>query len=232
MSSEYVETQACGAALPPRKRAKTEEEKEQRRVERILRNRRAAHALREKKRRHVEYLEAYVQQLEQQLAFSQENQAVLMELCAPSAEVVAKLHTPQDLSEFKTNCSLTLTGVGACTDSDSAPAPKRACVDLPLEGDETLLLPASPVLVPPQQYSYLSPVSITLPLEAPELKLEAFDLMPAADEDGFQLFGTQLPDLSGTSTAATSPSHVPEMKLEADFLVPDFPHAPAVGVAA
>ncbi|ODV83527.1 hypothetical protein CANARDRAFT_209154 [[Candida] arabinofermentans NRRL YB-2248] len=50
--------------LPPRKRAKTDEEKEQRRVERILRNRRAAHASREKKRRHVEHLEAYVDHLE------------------------------------------------------------------------------------------------------------------------------------------------------------------------
>ncbi|SGZ56279.1 CIC11C00000000665 [Sungouiella intermedia] len=37
------------SSLPPRKRAKTEEEKEQRRVERILRNRRAAHASRERR---------------------------------------------------------------------------------------------------------------------------------------------------------------------------------------
>ena len=37
------------STLPPRKRAKTQEEKEQRKIERILRNRRAAHASREKK---------------------------------------------------------------------------------------------------------------------------------------------------------------------------------------
>lgn len=43
--------------LPPRKRAKTKDEKEQRRVERIMRNRQAAHASREKKRKHVEELE-------------------------------------------------------------------------------------------------------------------------------------------------------------------------------
>ncbi|KAH3665812.1 hypothetical protein OGAPHI_004000 [Ogataea philodendri] len=61
-------------SLPPRKRAKTEEEKEQRRVERILRNRRAAHASREKKRRHVEYLENYVKDLESCLAIHEENQ--------------------------------------------------------------------------------------------------------------------------------------------------------------
>lgn len=54
-------------SLPPRKRAKTKEEKEQRRIERILRNRKAAHASREKKRKHVEFLETYVLDLEKQL---------------------------------------------------------------------------------------------------------------------------------------------------------------------
>lgn len=49
--------------LPPRKRAKTETEKEQRRVERILRNRLAAHASREKKRKHVEELETKCSEL-------------------------------------------------------------------------------------------------------------------------------------------------------------------------
>ncbi|KAI1000316.1 hypothetical protein K3495_g7880 [Podosphaera aphanis] len=44
--------------LPPRKRAKTEDEKEQRRVERVLRNRRAAQSSRERKRLEVEALEA------------------------------------------------------------------------------------------------------------------------------------------------------------------------------
>ncbi|CCK70582.1 transcription factor HAC1 KNAG_0E03230 [Huiozyma naganishii CBS 8797] len=44
-------------SLPPRKRARTSEEKEQRRVERIMRNRRAARQSRERKRRHMEFLE-------------------------------------------------------------------------------------------------------------------------------------------------------------------------------
>ncbi|KAG0680404.1 hypothetical protein C6P40_004493 [Pichia californica] len=56
--------------LPPRKRARTEAEKEQRRVERIIRNRKAAHASREKKRKHVEQLEAYVKELELNLSNS------------------------------------------------------------------------------------------------------------------------------------------------------------------
>lgn len=67
--------------LPPRKRAKTEDEKEQRRVERVLRNRRAAQSSRERKRQEVEQLEkknqellAFVEQIQKQnLALRQEN---------------------------------------------------------------------------------------------------------------------------------------------------------------
>ncbi|KAH8816824.1 hypothetical protein F5884DRAFT_777516 [Xylogone sp. PMI_703] len=51
--------------LPPRKRAKTEDEKEQRRVERVLRNRRAAQSSRERKRLEVEALEAEKHRVEQ-----------------------------------------------------------------------------------------------------------------------------------------------------------------------
>ncbi|KAG0132034.1 hypothetical protein HOY82DRAFT_310268 [Tuber indicum] len=43
--------------LPPRKRAKTDEEKEQRRIERVLRNRAAAQSSRERKRKEVQALE-------------------------------------------------------------------------------------------------------------------------------------------------------------------------------
>ncbi|KFH42564.1 Transcriptional activator-like protein [Hapsidospora chrysogenum ATCC 11550] len=53
--------------LPPRKRAKTEDEKEQRRVERVLRNRRAAQSSRERKRQETEKLEKRNQELELRL---------------------------------------------------------------------------------------------------------------------------------------------------------------------
>jgi transcriptional activator HAC1 len=43
-------------SLPPRKRAKTDDEKEQRRIERIKRNRAAAHNSRERKRQETETL--------------------------------------------------------------------------------------------------------------------------------------------------------------------------------
>ncbi|KAL2209574.1 hypothetical protein CC79DRAFT_1321033 [Sarocladium strictum] len=57
--------------LPPRKRAKTEDEKEQRRVERVLRNRRAAQSSRERKRLEVEALEKRNEELEAMLRDAQ-----------------------------------------------------------------------------------------------------------------------------------------------------------------
>jgi transcriptional activator HAC1 len=68
--------------LPPRKRAKTEDEKEQRRVERVLRNRRAAQSSRERKRQEVEGLERRNKELEAMLRDAQQaNRALVAELC-------------------------------------------------------------------------------------------------------------------------------------------------------
>src|ERR1700761_4256066 len=53
--------------LPPRKRAKTADEKEQRRIERVKRNRLAAHNSRERKRQEVEALLTHNMALEQRL---------------------------------------------------------------------------------------------------------------------------------------------------------------------
>ena len=53
--------------LPPRKRAKTEDEKEQRRIERVKRNRLAAHNSRERKRAEVDQLTSEKQCLEAQM---------------------------------------------------------------------------------------------------------------------------------------------------------------------
>lgn len=54
-------------SLPPRKRAKTEDEKEQRRIERVKRNRLAAHNSRERKRQEYELLQAEKDQTEAKL---------------------------------------------------------------------------------------------------------------------------------------------------------------------
>ncbi|KAM3548846.1 hypothetical protein ARSEF4850_009183 [Beauveria asiatica] len=65
--------------LPPRKRAKTDDEKEQRRVERVLRNRRAAQSSRERKRLEVEALEQRNQELETLLLNAQKTNLILAE---------------------------------------------------------------------------------------------------------------------------------------------------------
>lgn len=62
-----------------RKRAKTEDEKEQRRVERVLRNRRAAQSSRERKRQEVEGLERRNKELEAMLHQAQQNNLALLE---------------------------------------------------------------------------------------------------------------------------------------------------------
>lgn len=69
--------------LPPRKRAKTDDEKEQRRVERVLRNRRAAQTSRERKRMEVEALEA------EKMAIERKNKDLEMRLAEAEARNVA-----------------------------------------------------------------------------------------------------------------------------------------------
>ncbi|PNP78818.1 hypothetical protein FNYG_07683 [Fusarium nygamai] len=65
--------------LPPRKRAKTADEKEQRRVERVLRNRRAAQSSRERKRLEVEQLEKKNKDLEAAIQQAEQMNARLMD---------------------------------------------------------------------------------------------------------------------------------------------------------
>ncbi|KAG6002732.1 hypothetical protein E4U43_001055 [Claviceps pusilla] len=96
--------------LPPRKRAKTEDEKEQRRVERVLRNRRAAQSSRERKRLEVEALEIRNQELETLLADAQKANLILVEelnrvrrdsgVATPASSPLSQLYdTPLALSQ-------------------------------------------------------------------------------------------------------------------------------------
>ncbi|KAH7401030.1 hypothetical protein DE146DRAFT_485710 [Phaeosphaeria sp. MPI-PUGE-AT-0046c] len=62
-------------SLPPRKRAKTDDEKEQRRIERVKRNRLAAHNSRERKRQEYEVLQAEKDQMEADLKSYKERMA-------------------------------------------------------------------------------------------------------------------------------------------------------------
>ncbi|KAH6884065.1 transcriptional activator hac1 [Thelonectria olida] len=85
--------------LPPRKRAKTDDEKEQRRVERVLRNRRAAQSSRERKRLEVEALEQDNKDLKALLAKTQKTNLLLvaeLERFRRSAGVVTRSSSPLD----------------------------------------------------------------------------------------------------------------------------------------
>lgn len=85
--------------LPPRKRAKTEDEKEQRRVERVLRNRRAAQSSRERKRLEVEALEKRNKELESMLINAQKANLMLVEELnrfRRSSGVVTRSSSPLD----------------------------------------------------------------------------------------------------------------------------------------
>lgn len=193
------------SSLPPRKRAKTDEEKEQRRVERILRNRRAAHASREKKRKHVEYLEAYVLALESNMSTLTSNFNRLKSTASP--EKVAELALPklEDLSELRdrihsnmtTSCpSNSLSGSSLDT-TDGASYPDMD-LDPEAEGGLDSTNHNSPIISVKKEplddsmlsapstgyYNYLSPVSITSPMNSPiNLTLKSHDASSSSDSD-------------------------------------------------
>ena len=128
-----------------RKRAKTAAEKEQRRIERVLRNRAAAHASRERRRKELEGLEDEKAILEQDnnnlksrlAAFEEENASLSermkeMEKQLKSFEDTIKIFTgmggslaglnPSSFASFTNNSPLSLTSV---IPSPVTPAPER-----------------------------------------------------------------------------------------------------------
>lgn len=88
-----------------RKRAKTEAEKEQRRIERVIRNRLAAHSSRERKRKEVECLEDQKSVVEaensklrsQLISYASRNAALLQQV----RQLQAELGRPIDNIEIK-----------------------------------------------------------------------------------------------------------------------------------
>lgn len=96
-----------------RKRAKTEDEKEQRRVERVLRNRRAAQSSRERKRLEVEALEKRNKELETLLINVQKTNLILVEELnrfRRSSGVVTRSSSPLDSLQDSITLSQQLFG--------------------------------------------------------------------------------------------------------------------------
>lgn len=154
--------------LPPRKRAKTEDEKEQRRVERVLRNRRAAQSSRERKRQEVEALEQRNMELEKAFAEAQKtNEALLEELRRLRGEQPGASRMPS-LDSFKENVTLSpqLFGVDQ----------KVAAIETPAQ---STVNPAS--LSPPPTTDFLDQSEPTFKAEEePSSVFEDLSVQPSA----------------------------------------------------
>ncbi|KAJ8104240.1 hypothetical protein POJ06DRAFT_244018 [Lipomyces tetrasporus] len=145
-------------ALPPRKRAKTAVEKEQRRVERILRNRQAAQSSREKKRKQLEELEVINSQLLSENKLAQEriahveteNKALKSRLDELGSQLQAMKSYMEGLKDFKFNAEVF---VGTSDPEPSVkqesvaessvtelPEPSPTGLEGPLEADDAMTL--------------------------------------------------------------------------------------------
>ncbi|MCJ1467034.1 hypothetical protein MMC07_005656 [Pseudocyphellaria aurata] len=148
--------------LPPRKRAKTEDEKEQRRIERVLRNRQAAQSSRERKRQEVEKLEGEKSAIELQNQRLKERLLAVEHEKFQLAQKVARMAA--EMSVFK--CKYQPTGSIA-----ASPAPSRASPSIGAElhqlaikqelDDYPLSLPTPQNSVDQSTSSFSSPTSST-----------------------------------------------------------------------
>ncbi|KAJ9132325.1 Transcriptional activator hac1 [Pleurostoma richardsiae] len=147
--------------LPPRKRAKTEDEKEQRRVERVLRNRRAAQSSRERKRLEVEALEQRNKLLEAALLQARKTNVMLVE----------------ELSRFRRN-----SGVATSSFDSFRPDPVTLSQQLfssqdshrPLEQDKSSLM--DELLISTQRSDTVNPASLSPALTAVPEESDADDV--------------------------------------------------------
>ncbi|KAI9851271.1 MAG: hypothetical protein M1838_004105 [Thelocarpon superellum] len=150
--------------LPPRKRAKTEDEKEQRRIERVLRNRAAAQSSRERKRKEVEGLEDEKREIERAsegLAMrlrqaELENHSLRETVAKMAAEmtVFRKMIKPSDLPTPDQSSKTTSPSVASTLFQDSA------VPQLKSEFDELdFALPPPQSTVDPRDAAFASPSS-------------------------------------------------------------------------
>lgn len=167
--------------LPPRKRAKTDDEKEQRRIERVLRNRAAAQTSRERKRLEMEKLET------EKIRMEQQNQFLIQRLSQMETE-------NNRLSQQVAKLSAEVRGSRSVTPKASSPAIESPTLTPTLfkqEGDE---LPMERIPFPTPSVTDYSPT-----LE-PSTLAEASDVTqhPAVSVAGLEGSGSALPlfDLS------------------------------------
>ncbi|KAL9002013.1 MAG: hypothetical protein Q9188_005040 [Gyalolechia gomerana] len=134
--------------LPPRKRAKTEDEKEQRRIERVLRNRQAAQSSRERKRQEVEKLEG------EKSAIETQNDMLKERLMAAEHE---KFKLQQQNSQMAAELAALRSG-SSSTQASLAPSPNFAAdlnnqQAIKQELEETLFALRTPISLPSDSFS-------------------------------------------------------------------------------
>lgn len=118
--------------LPPRKRAKTEDEKEQRRIERVKRNRLAAHNSRERKRQEVELLQQEKDKLEQDLKAAH----AAMARMAAQLKAIQSRHPNEAVDHtFDTSSSLVDDGYESLVGQSDTVCPRQTSFPSPVSMD-------------------------------------------------------------------------------------------------
>ncbi|KAF2096984.1 hypothetical protein NA57DRAFT_57595 [Rhizodiscina lignyota] len=128
--------------LPPRKRAKTADEKEQRRIERVKRNRLAAHNSRERKREEMDKLQIVNDGLVAQLAAMQKQMAQLQEELKQFRAGKTPAISSFDFST--TSVPSTSPAMTAVTDANILTTPELGNLDSPMSHVDDFSGPPTP----------------------------------------------------------------------------------------
>ncbi|KAL6856593.1 transcriptional activator hac1 [Trichoderma novae-zelandiae] len=204
--------------LPPRKRAKTEDEKEQRRVERVLRNRRAAQSSRERKRLEVEALEKRNKELETLLINVQKTNLILVEELnrfRRSSGVVTRSSSPLDSLQDSITLSQQLFG---SQDGRNMSSPEQSLMD------QIMRSAANPTVNP----ASLSPSLVAQGKEDDDEQAEEEEEEEDDDEDEMELTWKETKKVaakeknSKQTRVSTDSTQRPAVSIGGDAAVPVF----------
>ncbi|KAF2852323.1 hypothetical protein T440DRAFT_446944 [Plenodomus tracheiphilus IPT5] len=186
-------------SLPPRKRAKTDDEKEQRRIERVKRNRLAAHNSRERKRQEYEVLQEEKDRMEAELkSYQQQMAQMTAELEFYRAKYPGQAPSPVfDLSTATTKDSLpTICPTQTSTQFTSPMSMSHDSFDSPRESSYLPETPRSNFEANPDFDSTQYSAAVLCDLQ--------FDEKPGVLDDLFQF--DQFPEGSPTASLV-EPTH-------------------------
>ncbi|KAF8434691.1 hypothetical protein BDZ91DRAFT_804579 [Kalaharituber pfeilii] len=151
--------------LPPRKRAKTEAEKEQRRIERVLRNRAAAQSSRERKRKEVEALEDVKNKLAEE---NKQLHTANKELVARVETILAQNHALQlEIKRMKEKWE-SINGTPYKSDATSSPPPLQPLLTPTSITHDSFAVSPSEISTPPSTDGTLDPSHLSTPCKTEE----------------------------------------------------------------